>query len=680
MLPDTITAYLLTQILKAMKKLTLVVLSIIIVPLIVISQPCLPEGITFETQAQIDSFQINHPNCTEIEGNVYIGVWGGTDITNLNGLNVLTSIGGSVEIKGNDFLSSLSGLDNLTSIGGDVIIEYNDTLTTLTGLDNVNPNSINDLFITNNPLLSACNVQSICDYLVSPNGTINIYDNDMGCNSPPEIANDCGITLPCLPYGNYYFYTQNDVDDFAINYPNCTELEGIVSIVGDDITNLNGLIVLTSFIDDLEIFHNDALASLSGLDNVTSIGDDLKIHNNGALTSLSGLENIDSIGDDLSIINNDALTNLTGLDNMTSVTSISIENNDALSSLSGLNNLTSIGNELYISENNSLTSLSGLENIDSIGGFLRIYHNYALTSLSGLENMASIGALSIKSNDALISLSGLLNIDAIGYDLSISNNGALINLSGLDNLTAIGGNLRIGENDALTSFTGLENVTYIMDGLDIQENNSLISLTGLDNLTSVGEDVWIRGNPSLTNLSVLNNVTSIGGWLWIYRNDALTSLTGLDNIEYSTIEDLYIHNNSLLSTCEVVSVCAYLASPNGYIGISHNAIGCNSPEEVQDSCKAHEGIDYYRFVEYAILVTPNPFATSTTLSYNLNKPSIVTISIFNFLCQLIDKIEQKQAGGEQQVQWNAEGLPAGIYYFRIQAGEKVGGGKMVKMR
>lgn len=54
------------------------------------SQPCLPEGITFNTQEQIDNFQINYPNCTEIEGGVLIE---GTDITNLNGLSVITSIG-----------------------------------------------------------------------------------------------------------------------------------------------------------------------------------------------------------------------------------------------------------------------------------------------------------------------------------------------------------------------------------------------------------------------------------------------------------------------------------------------------------------------------------------------------------------------------------------------------------
>ncbi len=37
-------------------------------------QGCLPEGIAFETQEQIDNFQTNYPECTEIEGDV-INQW-----------------------------------------------------------------------------------------------------------------------------------------------------------------------------------------------------------------------------------------------------------------------------------------------------------------------------------------------------------------------------------------------------------------------------------------------------------------------------------------------------------------------------------------------------------------------------------------------------------------------------
>lgn len=54
------------------------------------SQPCLPEGITFSTQEQIDNFQEDYPGCTVIEGGVLIE---GTDITNLDGLDVITAFG-----------------------------------------------------------------------------------------------------------------------------------------------------------------------------------------------------------------------------------------------------------------------------------------------------------------------------------------------------------------------------------------------------------------------------------------------------------------------------------------------------------------------------------------------------------------------------------------------------------
>ena len=43
------------------------------------SQSCLPDGITFSTQQQIDNFQIDYPGCSEIEGSVIIN---GNDITN----------------------------------------------------------------------------------------------------------------------------------------------------------------------------------------------------------------------------------------------------------------------------------------------------------------------------------------------------------------------------------------------------------------------------------------------------------------------------------------------------------------------------------------------------------------------------------------------------------------------
>ncbi|MCD4734712.1 MAG: hypothetical protein K8R53_01590, partial [Bacteroidales bacterium] len=98
------------------------------------SQPCFPEGIIFTTQEEIDNFQANNPGCTEIQGNVLIGFELDSDITNLDGLNVITAIGDSLKIKNNNALISIAGLSNLVSIENGLVIYNNDALTTLAGL------------------------------------------------------------------------------------------------------------------------------------------------------------------------------------------------------------------------------------------------------------------------------------------------------------------------------------------------------------------------------------------------------------------------------------------------------------------------------------------------------------------------------------------------------------------
>ncbi len=100
-------------------------------------------------------------------------------------------------------------------------------------------------------------------------------------------------------------------------------------------------------------------------------------------------------------------------------------------------------------------------------------------------------------------------------------------------------------------------------------------------------------------------MTAVGGPIEIYDNSALMSLTGIDNIEAGLISDyLLISYNSSLSTCEVQSICDYLASPNCSIGIYENVPGCNSVEEVEE---AREALSVSKLnVESDISFYPNP--------------------------------------------------------------------------
>ncbi len=281
----------------------------------VFSQSCLPSGIDFNFQSEVDNFQSDYPGCMEIEGNVEID---GNNILNLDGLSVLTSIGGYLYISNNDSLVDISGLASLVSVGGSLLISSNPVLASFAGLESLSVVE-EDVFISNNPLLvdisalgginagnvmelrisgnsslATCDNQFICNYLSNPPDKVNIYGNAPGCNNPPEIAEECGITLPCLPFGNYNFFTQVEIDDFQVHYPGCNELAGVVKISGSDISNLDGLIVVESIIGSLEIHNNPQLASLAGLDSLVLVDGTVTIVGNSILTDISALGELDT--------------------------------------------------------------------------------------------------------------------------------------------------------------------------------------------------------------------------------------------------------------------------------------------------------------------------------------------------------------------------------------------------
>jgi len=175
--------------------------------------PCLPEGIIISTQEQIDNFQVNYPGCIEIEGDVTIN---GDDISDLNGLDVLTAIGGSLTIESNNLLTSLAGLNSLTSIGGNLEIIANTVLSDITGLENIVAGSIADLNIYYNFDLSECHVESICMYLADPGGTVDIHDNAVGCSNMQEVESACLNPIDEMDCNNTFTISPNPLNSTTL--------------------------------------------------------------------------------------------------------------------------------------------------------------------------------------------------------------------------------------------------------------------------------------------------------------------------------------------------------------------------------------------------------------------------------------------------------------------------------
>lgn len=96
-------------------------------------------------------------------------------------------------------MADITALSSLNSIGNELSFVFNWDLLSLSGLENLDSASINILVIRNNYSLSDCAAQSICNYLASPNGYVEIHDNAPGCNSPEEVLHDCFVGIPELP-------------------------------------------------------------------------------------------------------------------------------------------------------------------------------------------------------------------------------------------------------------------------------------------------------------------------------------------------------------------------------------------------------------------------------------------------------------------------------------------------
>jgi len=301
-----------------------------------------------------------------------------------------------------------------------------------------------------------------------------------------------------------------------------------------------------------------------------------------------------------------------------------------------------------------------------------INESYVLTSLVGLNNLTSIGEnLIVYLNGNLNSLNGLNSLVTIETDLIISDN-AVSSLAGLASLNSIGNTLDIDDNPLLTSIAGLENLASVGGDLWIRNNDILANLDGLENLTSIGGELSLQSNYGLSSVEGLAGLTSIGGELAVQSNYALESLTGLDNIQAASIGDLKILSNTVLSNCEVLSICEYLGSPGGNIVISNNATGCANQQEVEDAC---EWVSISEFtMQEELMIYPNPASSSITVETSISSSQNTYLIISNTGGQQLIT----QPITEPKTEIDISKLPAGIYFVKVWDDDRMVVKKVIK--
>lgn len=283
------------------------------------AQTCLPGGITFTSQTEIDNFAADYPGCVEILGDMVID--GGISITDLSGLSQLntlkqldinnckslTSLSGLEnisEVKGrlvlfkNDVINSLSGFSSLTNISGQFIMNKNHGLTDLSGLENLNQVGSFIQISANNGLVDLSGIGNI-ETIV---GSFSVYNNPL-------------------------------LEGFT-NFPNIEDMGGNIQINGNaKLTEINTFGDLEFLIGRIKIFDNPALTAIKGFDKLITISEELVIYGNPVLTDLSGLNTLVNLNGPVEIHNNASLASLIGIQNLdpSKILGLKLENSPMLS-------------------------------------------------------------------------------------------------------------------------------------------------------------------------------------------------------------------------------------------------------------------------------------------------------------------------------------------------------------
>lgn len=396
------------------------------------------------------------------------------------------------------------------------------------------------------------------------------------------------------PPGDVIFTSQEQVNAFIIQYPDCTEL-GNVKINSTyptpPIHNLNGLDNITAVHGDF-IIDDDGGMDVTGLSSLTTVDGIFRLMNIGIqniaalsnLNSVGGLElidvssttlaplsNLQHIGGNLIIrfysgnenANIDIQLNITEIEGdleigssiyngladtsfLLPITAVggNVTIRDGFANYNGFSNITSIGGDLEINlydafeDSNTFEGLSGITNVP---GNLKIKH-FGVTSFEGLSNIATVGG----NIDIYVPYVTSFNLPltSVGGYVSI-NSFEMNDISGLANLTTIPGELKL-LNLLILDFSPLNNLTSV-GGIYLENLKNIHNLDGFSNLTQINGQLYINNCIELSSLQALSNVTSLNGNLTITGNTWLQALLGLQNITTINNNDLKISNNYLLT-------------------------------------------------------------------------------------------------------------------------------------
>ncbi len=78
---------------------------------------------------------------------------------------------------------------------------------------------------------------------------------------------------------------------------------------------------------------------------------------------------------------------------------------------------------------------------------------------------------------------------------------------------------------------------------------------------------------------------------------------------------------------------------------------------------------------------PNPFNPNTTILFGISSKLFISLKVFDVLGREIATLVSKELSiGNHEVQWNAANIPSGMYFYRLQSGNRSETKKLVLLK
>ena len=385
---------------------------------------------------------------------------------------------------------------------------------------------------------------------------------------------------------DYLFSTQLELDAFVIDNPDCTTIEGSVTLLGDangaDILDLSPLNQITLITGDLEIKLCNQLISIESLNSNLTVEGNTTISDNFNLEEIH-LDINTSKASDIEITRNNNLDYIFGGNQIDSLNNMAIIDNQNLNLIEGFEGLEYIQEELFFLDNVSLLNIPSFNNAKYIHN-VRLIGNSSLEIIDGFNQLDSVFNVVIQAA-ALNSFKGFNNTPVAGG--IIISGVAIEEIDVFQNLEMAGAVAIIGiiQEEPITLFNKLTSITLNLNLYNISGGpfNSLL------NLEDIGFNRIEVFRCNFEHLDFLSNVKSVTGFKPYFRiqgNPNLSDISGLDGIESDSIHWFNVRQNPNLSICHTKLVCDVLERgdndpPSVWID---NGPGCNSTEEILEQC------------------------------------------------------------------------------------------------